>query len=368
MVRFLRRVNRWVHPLTLFFILCGIAAAGIHIGCYLSPGFADAFNAGPASHVRMFMARLTGWIPFSLAEFIVLGSPVIAAVVIVVSVRKAGRSGRYFVRTLTGLLSFAVFLYAMFVFSFAAGYRTTGLGAKLGLDRRKVTVEELGDTMRITVDRLNELAGDIMIVRDRGSVRPYSHEDTVRLCLDSYGAVTDRYGFPAKFEAPVKELVTSDLMTYTHISGMYTYFTGESNLNINYPYYVNVYTTAHEMAHQRGIAREDEANFMAFLVCIGSPDPFMQYAGYLNMYEYLYSALSSDRELRESIRDTLDPRVRYDLVCYSRFFDKYRDNTAAKVSNTVNNTYLKMQGTEGARSYGLVVDLAVAYYRDRPGS
>ena len=367
MVRFMRRVNRWIHPLSLFFLLCGIAAAGINIGYLLSPRFADAFIAGPSSHIRMFMARLTGWLPFSLAEFIVLGSPVIAAVVIAVAVRKAGRGSRFFVRTLTGLLSFAVFLYAMFVFSFGAGYRTTSLSRRLGLERQKVTTEELAGTMRITVDKLNGLADEIMILRDRGSVRPYSHEDTVALCLDSYADLSDRYGFLPKFSAPVKELVTSDLMTYTHISGMYTYFTGESNLNTNYPYYVNVYTTAHEMAHQRGVAREDEANFMAFLVCIGSEDPFMQYAGYLNMYEYLYSAMSGAREAREEIRDTLDQRVRYDLVCYSRFFDKYRNNAAATVSNTVNNTYLKMQGTEGARSYGLVVDLAVAYYRDLLG-
>lgn len=368
MVRFLRRVNRWVHPLAAFFILCGITAAGVNLAYILSTRFADAFNGRVSSAVRIFMARLTGWIPFSLAEFIVLGSPVIAAVVIVVAVRKAGRGTRYFVRTLIGLLSFAAFLYAMFVLSFGAGYRTTSLDKKLGLDREKVTVEELAGTMRIAVEELNGLADDVMIIRDRGSVRPYSHEEAVKLCLASYADLADRYGFFPKFAAPVKELVTSDLMTYTHISGMYTYFTGESNLNTNYPYYVNVYTTAHEMAHQRGIAREDEANFTAFLVCIGSDDPFMRYSGYLNLYEYLYSALSSNRELRDSIRDGLDPRVQYDLVCYSRFFDKYRENTAAKVSNTVNNTYLKIQGTEGAKSYGLMVDLAVAYYRDRLGS
>ena len=28
----------------------------------------------------------------------------------------------------------------------------------------------------------------------------------------------------------------------------------------------------------------------------------------------------------------------------------------------VNDTYLKFQGTEGTKSYGMVVDLAVAYY------
>ncbi|MBQ3956658.1 MAG: DUF3810 domain-containing protein [Clostridia bacterium] len=365
MIRLLRRAGRWIPALPALFILLGLTAAGINIAYVRSPSFADAFNTRVSSHIRVFLALLTGWIPFSLAEFVVLGSPVIAVVVIVIAVRKGGRSGRYFVRTIVGLLSCAALIYAMFVFAFGAGYRTTSIDKKLGLDREKVTVEELAGTARIVVGKLNELADEVMILYDDGSVRPYSHKETVRLCLDSYASLTDRWDFLSKLDAPVKELVSSPLMTYTHISGMYTFFTGEANLNTNYPYFVNVYTTAHEMAHQRGIARENEANFMAFLVCINSPDPYMKYAGYLNLYEYLISALGSEKELRDEISSELDVRVRYDLYCYSQFFDKYRENTAATVSNTVNNTYLVLQGTEGAKSYGLVVDLAVAYYRDR---
>ena len=368
MTRFWRSVNRWIHPVSFLFILLGLAACGINIACIRSVSFADAFNGTVSSAIRIFLARVTSWIPFSLAEFIVLGSPVIAVVIIVIAVQKGSRSRRLFVRTLVGLLSVAVFIYALFVFAFGAGYRTTSLDRKLGIDREKVRVEELASTARIVAGELNALADDVMIFSDVGSIRPYGHDETVRLCLESYNALADRYGFLAKVDAPVKQLVTSDLMTYTHISGMYTFFTGEANLNTNYPYYVNVFTTAHEMAHQRGIAREDEANFMAFLVCIGSEDRFMQYSGYLNMYEYLMTALSSQQEIRKEISASLDPRVRNDLVCYSRFFDKYRKNVAATVSSTVNNTYLVMQGTPGEKSYGLVVDLAVAYYRDNPGS
>ncbi|MCR5682737.1 MAG: DUF3810 domain-containing protein [Clostridiales bacterium] len=365
MVRLYRRVNRYVPALSMVFFLLGLAALVINIAYVSSPSFADAFNGGVSSHIRVFLAHLTGWIPFSLAEFLFLGSPVILVAVIVLACRKGARSRRYFARALIGILSAGVLLYAMFVFVFGAGYRTTGLDKKLGIERTKVTADELADTARIVVDRLNELSDNIMIFYDDGSVRPYSHDECVRLCLDAYEKVSKDCTFLARLDAPVKEIVLSDYMTYTHISGMYTFFTGEANLNTNYPDFVNVYTTAHEMAHQRGIAREDEANFMAFLVCIASDDPYMQYSGYLNLYEYLSSALSSAgaKEVRKEIAESLDVRVRYDLYCYSVFFDKYRENTAATVSNTVNNTYLVMQGTPGAKSYGLVVDLAVAYYR-----
>ena len=55
-------------------------------------------------------------------------------------------------------------------------------------------------------------------------------------------------------------------MTYTHISGIYTFYTGESNININYPDFVVASSATHEMAHQRGVARENEANFVSFVV------------------------------------------------------------------------------------------------------
>ena len=55
-----------------------------------------------------------------------------------------------------------------------------------------------------------------------------------------------------------------------------------------------------------------------------------------------------------------------EIVAYNNFFDKYRDNVVANVSGTINNGYLQSQGqAAGAQSYGMVVDLAVAYYKSK---
>ena len=131
-----------------------------------------------------------------------------------------------------------------------------------------------------------------------------------------------------------------------------------------FPDYTIPYTAAHELSHQRGVAREDEANFMAFLVCIASEDAYIRYSGYVNLYEYVASALySASPELYGEVRSTLDRSVRAEQVAYSAFFEQYRDSVASEVSETVNNTFLTLHGTEGTKSYGMVVDLAVAYYR-----
>jgi hypothetical protein len=127
-------------------------------------------------------------------------------------------------------------------------------------------------------------------------------------------------------------------MTYTHISGVYTFFTGEANLNVNFPDYVLPYTAAHEFAHQRGIAREDEANFVAFLVCMESDDAYIRYSGALNIYEYVVSALySANKELYKENYAKLPTKMIAERIAFSKFFDKYRENTVADVSEATNN-------------------------------
>jgi len=359
-----KKSKGWVPIVCLPIYLLTLAAAVCHILFIFRQDFADWFNENISAVCRSVTAHLTGWLPFSLAETIILSLPVTMICLFVVSVRKANRSGRHLVRVIAGLLALLAVLYSLFVFTFAAGYRGSTLDKKLGLERKDVTAQQLYDTTMIVVNNLNALSFSVPMVEGVGSVRLYSHADTVALCENSYKTLAEAYDFLPVLKAPVKQIALSPLMTYTHISGMYTYFTGEANLNTNYPYFVNVFTTAHEMAHQRGIARENEANFMAYLVCITSGELYMEYSGYLNMYEYLSSALySASPDLYYDALGKLSSRVRYDLQCYSEFFEPYRNSTAAQVSDTVNDTYLKLQGTkEGSRSYGMVVDLAVAYH------
>ena len=191
---------------------------------------------------------------------------------------------------------------------------------------------------------------------------PYGYDTLSEKLLEAYEKVSAEHSFISQFYSRVKPVILSEPWTYTHIAGVYTYFTGEANINVNFPDYTIPYTAAHEMAHQRGIAREDEANFVAFLVCAASDDDYIRYSGYLNLYEYVSSALyRADKEAYGEVRAKLDPKARVEMSAYSVFFDKYRENVAATVTETVNNGYLTMQGTPGTKSYGMVVDLAVAY-------
>ena len=359
-----KKITDFISVPTLVIFALGLIAAAINIAYVAAPAFADWFNSTVAAALRTAMAYISAPLPFSLAEYCVIASPVLFAGAVTVAVRYAAKAEHGFARAVFAIISAAVMVYVMFTVNFGVGYHTTTLDKRIGLDEHEVTAEDLYDTMNTVVDRINELAPNISYAKGRGSVMPFSHKDCVALCSDSYDRLAEEYGFISSFRAPVKRVILSPYMTYTHISGVYTFFTGEANLNTNFPEYVNVFTTAHEMAHQRGIARENEANFIAYLVCIGSDNEYMQYCGYMNMYEYLSSALyQASPSLYSKAAMRLGFEGRYELKCYTEFFEKYRENAAADVSDTVNDKYLEIQGTEGSRSYGMVVDLAVAYHK-----
>ena len=357
-----RRIRRYMPAASLWLFVSAVLAAALHVGFVFSTAFADFFNQHVASFFRGLFAGLAGWIPFSLAETMILFVPVLFVFVLVIAVRRAALGWRRAMYCIFSLLSVIALIYTTFVATFAAGYHGTPLSRKLDLERRDVSAFELAQTSAVLVMGMQQELDEVIFRYQDASVMPYSYSEMSRKLMESYGRVCEEYPFIQRLDSRIKPITCSEPMTYTHISGVYTMFTGEANLNVNYPDYVLPYTAAHELAHQRGIAREDEANFVAFLVCMASDDPYIRYSGYLNMYEYVSSALySASRDYYTQIQQALDPRVYYELRSYNEFFSKYRDTVVSQVSESVNNAYLVIQGTEGTKSYGMVVDLAVVY-------
>ena len=347
-------------------ILYGVAAVSLILYILManSTVFADWFNGSVGAAVRSTLSILTSWIPFSVGEAMILLIPLGLFLVLRLAVRRYCGSWRASFVYVGILLSIAPTLFSVFTLGFAAGYRGSTLDEKLGLERAPVSAQELYDTAVILIDNVNELTEEVGFGEDRFSVMPYNLRQMNRHLNTAYRQISPQYSFITHVDSQVKPVLISEVMSHMHITGVYSFFTGEANLNVNFPDYTLPYTAAHEMAHQRGIAREDEANFMAFLVCIASDDPYIRYSGYLNAYEYVASALyRASPDLYYKAAGRLSEAVKGEMAAYNDFYDRYRDTTAGQVSGAINNSYLQSQGTPGTVSYGMVVDLTVAYYK-----
>ena len=338
----------------------------IHLTASLSTAFSDFFTENIASHVRSLTATITGWFPFSLAETILLMLPVLLIIYFCLTFTYYIKQGNKIISLVFGVLSFLLFLYSFAVFTFLTGYSNSTLDKKLQLERAPVSAQNLYDTAAKVNAELDILTQVTEFNTNNFSVMPYNIKKMSDNLLESYKTCAEKYDFLHNINAQIKSVCLSEAMSYTHITGVYTFFTCEANIDVVFPDFTLPFTAAHEFAHQRGVARENEANFVAFLVCINSEDNYIRYSGYMNMLQYLLNALyQADRGLYSELYSTLSAETKNELRAYSNFFDKYRDSTASKVSGAVNDTYLKLQGTEGTKSYGMVVDLAVAYYADK---
>jgi hypothetical protein len=199
-----------------------------------------------------------------------------------------------------------------------------------------------------------------------------SYEST-RECFDVAGKVISDYtkDYPAiKWSVgKVKPVLASKYMSYTKTVGIYIPFTMEANVNIDTVAYNQPADAIHELAHLRGIMREDEANYIAYAACVNSKEPDFIYSGYMLAYIYATNQLyEEDIELYRKVREKLSEGVIGDLRANSEYWSKFETpvgNTISNVSNKVNNTYLNLNGQEqGTKSYGMVVDLLIAEYKE----
>ena len=344
-----------------------VASIAIYVAFTKSVAFADWWNEGIGSVGRRLFAYLFAWLPVSFAELLVLLIPMLVPLVVYIGFQYFCDSVRAMLTYIGILLSVVALIGSIFIWNFAAGYWGRSLDQKLGLDRRDCSAEELYLTAELLSQQMHALSDEIVFLEDGFSVMPYSYEEMNEKLLDAYDSFAADHDFIDHFYSRVKPIMLSEPMSYTHITGVYSFFTGEANINVNFPDYCVPFTAAHELAHQRGISREDEANFVAFLVCMESDDPYIRYSACLNLYEYVANALAeADTKRFYESYGALPVEVQREEAAYSEFFEKYRDNVAADISDATNDSYLQLQGVpQGSRSYNLVVDLAVAYFRPR---
>ena len=340
--------------------LCGV----IKLIAALSTPFADFFNRHISSIFRAIFAHISGVFPFSIAETAVICMIPCSILYLVWCFTVAAKKDKL-TRQIFNLCGVIVFLLSTFVLNYGAGYDTTPLEDKMELTVTQPTTDDLYRACADTLIEMYPLEREITRDADGAARMPFSFDEMVDKLNDAYDTLYTEYDFLSPLHTGVKRIALSKALTYTHMSGFYTFWSGEANVNTNYPDYVIVYTTAHEMAHQRGIAPEDEANFVAFLACAASEDAYIRYCGYANLMEYLANALyAADPEMyTENILAFFPDGLRAEYAAYAAMFEPYRDSTASEVSGAVNDAYLKAQGqSAGTKSYGLVVDLAVAYY------
>ena len=352
---------RWIAWLAVGPVAWGLATL---VG-RAAPGLAESLYGGGAGAFGGFLlARATGWIPFSLAEFVLAGFVVFEIgrlVRALVRRPRARRLGGAALRVARDLSVMVAVFYLVWGFHYARPRLP---------DRADWPSPDLDVATRVALagdqtERANRLYRTLHGTDDTGT--PTALDGARVGALDealetAWAELPEALALPeaARWRrGPVKELVISPLLHRLGLSGFYFPFTGEANVNADVPIVHRARVMSHEKAHQRGVGPEDEANFLGWMAAARADDPLANYAAALFAERQLMGTLP--RAARDSLIAERLPGVQRDLEDLYAYWRAGR-GPARDVSRRVNHAYLRGNRVHGGvASYGRSVRLLLAW-------
>ena len=314
---------------------------------------------------KQALGGVTYLFPFPVAEVFYIGLGIGLCIYIVRTAllirREKGNRRMMAYRRLLGFLCVALTVVDWFCIAWGINYYADGFQERSGITAEPVTTEELYRVTEQFTQWVNEASQEVE--RDENGLFAVSRDEIFSLSTQVYENSYDIFPFLEQKDREPKKMMFSKLLSAMGFTGYYAGFTGESVLNVDSPACFLPSTITHELAHQRGIASEQECNFVAVVVSTESGIPAYVYSGYLLGYIHLSNALyKADYESWKALRSELAPEVLLDIQYNNAYWDQWESPVDA-VSQKVYDALLKSYGqSDGVQSYGTVVDLLVAYY------
>lgn len=357
-------------PKRLLFLLPGIAAVIITLYARYHPAWTEAvYSQGLYPALSAAAGFLPSLVRFSFTEWLVLLFALFCLRYIILSIRKVVKAkegrGMAAYRAAAGAAAIFSMLYFVFTASCGLNYHRYTFTHYTGYDVEPSTVAELEQlclSLAGDLERAREQLGEGREIHTAG---PGDFDAYAARSVEAVRRLSQQYPMLERqsYSEP-KPMVLSGLMSYLGIGGVFFPFTLESNINAEIPYFMLPSTMAHELAHQCGFMREDEANFIAYLACMESEDDLMCYSGLFLAFDRSVAVLEELQPERAlEIVSGLNRAVGADVAFYNDFWESH-EGFLTDFSSAVIDGYLKANNqADGVTSYDRMVDLLLAEQR-----
>jgi len=302
---------------------------------------------------------LLGWLPLSLGDIFYTAIVVITILYIwkLVSnvIRKQYRqAGSGLLKLFIGLQLFVAAFYVLW----GMNYFRPPAAKILALQDTAYTFNRLQTITHLLIDSTNA---------NRALLSPTQEKQSNKVIYQNAVAAVKQLGQKHKalqsVYPAVKPAMFTPVINYMGTSGYFNPFSSEAQINYAMPVVNRPVTACHEMAHQMGFAREDEANFVGFLAAKDSPDRLLRYSAYyMAMQEFMHQVYRRDTVVYHQLKASISVPVKNDIKADRLYWEHYQNQTSYLFS-LFYDRFLKINNQpEGLQTYNRMINLTMAYY------
>ena len=306
---------------------------------------------------------LFGWIPFSIGDilYFIAGSWLLWKIIKNIKLYlKKQLKGKLFLQKVLKLLQGFILIYIIFNIFWGLNYNRKGIASQLDLSKMTYDTSDLRELQNILLQKVNSSK---MTLVNKNSIYP-TNKNLFKRAQNCYNKAEKIYPFLHYNIPSVKSSLYGWMGNYLGFTGYYNPFTGEAQVNTTIPKFLLPYITTHEIAHQIGYAKENEANFVGYLAAVNSNDTLFLYSAYLDLFMYTNREVYySDSVYAKQSLELLLPQVKNDIIEWRKFSMAHKSFMEPAIT-WMYGKYLKLnEQPKGIRSYNEVISMLIAYYK-----
>lgn len=326
-----------------------------------SPTIAEWWSMNISRRFARAASTVSGLVPFSIFEWFIVFAVVIGVLCIIIGIALLVR--HKFHTFANGLLAIALsVLIIANIYIMSAGFSYYRKPLVITSYQHDVSYEQASQMYDYYMNDFNTLGNSLQRDGKGNVIMPYSQLELVEKINTEFDKLDNTYYY--SHHAPAKPILNSWLMSLTSILGVSFLPTGEANYNDLMPSSNKPHTVAHEIAHQRGVMREGDANTIAEYVLMASDDNYLRYCGYYetmpNTMRWFVGGLKPKNidysDKNQDKLPSLSDKINQELTNGSDYWRGIYDSKLYKLfsgaSSFFNDLYLKLNGrNEGTGDY-----------------
>lgn len=321
------------------------------------------YSNGLYIYITKIQRLLLGWIPFSIGDFLYAAAVIFLLVRLfhflkTIWRRKADK--KFWWSGIRWLFFWGLMVYLVFNVLWGLNYNRLGIKHQLGLNMSEYKTEDLDTVMQIMVQRLHQYDSAAEQQRKLHALPGNLFADAI--C--AYGVTQQQHKWLNYSRPSLKPSLFSLLGNYMGYTGYYNPFSGEAQVNIKVPLFVQPFTTCHEIGHQLGYAKENEANFAGYLSAKASPKQSLRYSLYFDLYNYgIRELMVRDSAKAKSLHARIPQQATADFEELKRFNKQYQNPIEPYIRKIYAQYLMANEQPGGMQSYSEVMAFLVAYYK-----